>query len=157
MCRDACLWTPKVILWTYRKFLCFSAGKKIDFIPHPYPHAFLEILQDLQICYEYAWLQTPKMIVSICKRLRGLSACQNKNSSFTSSLRCYILNNHAIWLADSIWPITQDQGFCQIWDWWWNINNNISFHFILFPRKINDKKKLYWGHFWQFLPKFGQK
>ena len=29
--------------------------------------------------------------------------------------------------------------FCQIWDWWWNINNNISFHFRLFPRKTNDK------------------
>ena len=34
--------------------------------------------------------------------------------------------------------------FCQIWDWWWNFNNNISFHFKLFPRK---KKNLFWGHF----------
>ena len=30
---------------------------------------------------------------------------------------------------------TQEPEFCQIWDWWWNINNNISFHFRLFPRK----------------------
>ena len=31
--------------------------------------------------------------------------------------------------------------FCQIWDWWWNINNNISFHFRLFPRKTKDNFK----------------
>ena len=24
-------------------------------------------------------------------------------------------------------------------DWWWNINNNIHFHFGLFPGNINDK------------------
>ena len=48
--------------------------------------------------------------------------------------------------------------FCQIWDWWWNINNNISFHFRLFPRKTNDKiflkiKKIFLG---QFLALFAQ-
>ena len=54
--------------------------------------------------------------------------------------------------------------FCQIWDWLWNINNNISFHFRLYTRKTNDKtflkkskKNLFWGHFGPFLPKFGQK
>ena len=36
------------------------------------------------------------------------------------------------------------------WDWWWNINNNISFHFRLFPRKTKLKivqisKKPYFG------------
>ena len=46
--------------------------------------------------------------------------------------------------------------FCQIWDWWWNINNNISFHFTLFPRKINDKfflkiqKEPILGPFWPY-------
>ena len=50
-----------------------------------------------------------------------------------------------------------------MWDWWWNINNNISFHFRLFPRKTNDKifqkiqKNLFWGHLGPFLPRWGQK
>ena len=30
-------------------------------------------------------------------------------------------------------------GFCQIWDWWWNINNNTSFYFRSFPGKTNKK------------------
>ena len=52
--------------------------------------------------------------------------------------------------------------FCQIWDWWWNINNNISFQFRLYTRKTNGKffkksqKSLFGGHFGPFLPKFGQ-
>ena len=40
------------------------------------------------------------------------------------------------WVA-AFWPITQEPEFCQIWDWWWNISTNISFHFGLFPGKIN--------------------
>ena len=50
-----------------------------------------------------------------------------------------------------------------IWDWWWNFNNNLRFHFRLFPRKTNDKifqktqKTLFWGHFGPFLLKFGWK
>ena len=32
------------------------------------------------------------------------------------------------------WPITRDPKFCQICCW--NIKNNISFHFRLFPRKL---------------------
>ena len=41
---------------------------------------------------------------------------------------------------------------CQIWSWCWNINENISFHFRLLPRKTNDKifqkiqKPIFWGH-----------
>ena len=38
-----------------------------------------------------------------------------------------------------IWPITQEPEFCQICNWWWNINNNISFYFELSPGKTNDK------------------
>ena len=30
-------------------------------------------------------------------------------------------------------------GFCQIWDWWWNINNNTNFYFRSFPGKTNKK------------------
>ena len=47
---------------------------------------------------------------------------------------------------------------------WWNINNNISFHFRLFPRKTNLTKffikiqtTLLWAHSGPFFPKFGQK
>ena len=66
------------------------------------------------------------------------------------------------WLT-AFWPITRKPEFCQIWDWWRDINNNISFHFRLLPRKNNDKifqktqKTLLLGHFGHFLPNFGQK
>ena len=36
-------------------------------------------------------------------------------------------------------PITREPEFCQIKDWWWNINNNINFHFELFTRKTINK------------------
>ena len=51
----------------------------------------------------------------------------------------------------AFWTITREPEICQIWDWWWNINNNNSFRFKLFPGKTNDKifqtiqKKLYFG------------
>ena len=54
------------------------------------------------------------------------------------------------------WPFT-------IWDWWWNINNNICFHFKLFPGKTNEnffkknQKTLFRGNFGPFFSKFGQK
>ena len=43
------------------------------------------------------------------------------------------------WLA-AFWPITWDPKLCQIC--WWNINNNLSFHYTLFPRKTNTTKFL---------------
>ena len=52
-------------------------------------------------------------------------------------------------MGDSILPITREPEVCQIVDWWWNIN--ISFHFMSFPRKTNDRifqknpKKLYFA------------
>ena len=65
------------------------------------------------------------------------------------------------WLT-AFWPITGDPEFCQIW--WWNINNNVSFHFRLFPRKTNMtkffkkiQKPPFWGHSVLLLPKFWQK
>ena len=65
------------------------------------------------------------------------------------------------WLA-ACWPITRDLKFCQIR--WWIINNNISFHFRLFPGELtwqkfskNPKKDLFWTHFGLLLPKFEQK
>ena len=56
----------------------------------------------------------------------------------------------------------QELEFCQIWDWWWNINRNMSFHFRLFPRKTNHKfflkiqKNLFLGHFGPFYPNLGK-
>ena len=85
--------------------------------------------------FGHAWLHTPKIIKSTCTRLWCLSVCKKQTSSFILFLRYYILKNPAIWLAVPIWGLE----FCQIWDWWWNINSNISFHFRLFPRKTNDK------------------
>ena len=35
----------------------------------------------------------------------------------------------------AFWPINWKPEFCQIWGWWWNFRNNISFNFRLFPRK----------------------
>ena len=112
--------------------------------------------KDMQIYFEYfgyAWLHTPKMIVSTCRRLWYLSSCQKYTSSFTSFLRYYILKNPVIWLAGSILAITRDLEFYQIWDWWWNINNNISFYFRLFTRKTsvkifkNTQKAIFLGTF----------
>ena len=143
---------------------------------HAYLHAknqlhhqlFLRYCKKEQTCYfgyfGHAWLHPPKMIVSTYRRLWCLFTCQKYTSLFTSFLRYYILKNPAIWLGDNILDLTREQGHCQIWDWWWNINNNISFHFRLFPRKSNDKvfqkiqKKTYFGAIWgHFLAKSGQK
>ena len=74
----------------------------------------------------------------------------------------YIWKNSGILLADSIWNhnwrprFLLDMGQC------WNINNNISFYFRLFPRKTKDKifhksqKILFWGHFDLFCRNLGK-
>ena len=96
-------------------------------------------------CFGHALLYAIKMIVSTCRRLRCLSTCQKQNSSFTSSLRYYILKNPAILLADSIWNHNWRPRILPGMGLLLNINNNISFHFRLFPRKTNDKILLYFG------------
>ena len=65
--------------------------------------------------FEQAWPHTPKMIVSTCRKLL-MFICMPKRV---------------------FWSITRESEFCQIWDWWWNINN-IS-HFRLFPGQTKDK------------------
>ena len=48
-------------------------------------------------------------------------------------------------------------------DWWWNINNNISFHLRLFLEKTDDnifekiQETLFWGLFMVVFSKFEQK
>ena len=129
--------TPKMILSSCKKPLCLFAGK----ISTSSPMLYLRYCKDMQTSYfgyfEHAWLHTPKMIVSTCARLRCLYACKKQTSSFTSVLTYYILKNPAIWLADLQFDWKLE--FSQIWDRWWNINNNISFHFRLVPKKTNDK------------------
>ena len=65
------------------------------------------------------------------------------------------------WLT-AFWPITRKPEFCQIWDWWRDINNNISFHFRLLPRKNNDKifqktENPTFGPFWALFAEFWAK
>ena len=98
------VWLPtlKVILSTCRKLLCWSAGKKNNFIFH----VFLDTLQKYTSLLFWALcaclVNKPKMIVSTCRRLQCLSVCQKYSSSLTSLLRYYILKNPASWLADCI-------------------------------------------------------
>ena len=128
-------------------FVFFCRPKKTTLSPMLY----WRYCKDMQTSYfgyfGHAWWHTPKLIVSTCTRIWCLSACKKQTSSFTLILIYYILKNPAIWLAVLIWELE----FCQIWDLWWNVNNNISFHFRLFPRKTKDKffrknpKRTYFG------------
>ena len=109
-------------------------GQKINVIAD----AFLEILQYMQTYFGYfrhTWLHTPKMIVSSCRKFRCLFACQKWSSSLTSSLRYYILQNHAIWQHFGL--LLKTQNFVR-----YEIGGEISiisFQFRFFPRKTNDK------------------
>ena len=85
-----------------QKTFVFICRQKINITPM----LFWRYCEDIQTSYfghfGHAWLHKLKMIVSTCRRLQCLSACQEYTSSFTSFLRYYILKNPAIWLADSI-------------------------------------------------------
>ena len=97
---------------------------------------FWRYCKDMQTSYfgyfGHAWLYTPKMILSTCRRI--WSACQIYTSSFTSFLRYYILKNPAIC------PELENQNFAR-----YGIGGEISitilasFHFRLFPRKTKYK------------------
>ena len=69
-----------------------------------------------------------QVIYTIHERLSCLSAGKKSTSS---SILC--------WRFPAFWHITRETEIYQIWDWWWNISNNISFHFGLFQRKFNNK------------------
>ena len=101
-------------------------------------------------------LCTLKTIVSSCRKSLMFTHMPKIISSLTTFLRYYTLKNPVIWLANS--PLAQEPEFCQIWDWWWNINNNISFRFRLFPGKTNDKvfQKIKTNNFWAILDLFCQ-
>ena len=70
-----------------------------------YLHGFMEILQRYETYFGYfghAWLHSPKIIVSPCRRLQCLSACKKQTSSSTSFIRYYSQENPANWLVDTI-------------------------------------------------------
>ena len=113
--------------------------------------SYFFIAKILQTCFRYfghALLCTPKVILSIYWKLLCLSA-GGKNQLHPP---CFSED----WLT-AFWPINREPEFCQIWDWWWNINNNISFHFKFLINFSKNTKKLFWGQFGSFLLKFGQK
>ena len=58
-------------------------------------------------------------------------------------------------------PITREPEFCQIRDWWRNINNNINFYLDYFQEKIlkiffKIPKKLFWAILGNFCPNLGK-
>ena len=139
-----------------RKHLTFICRKKISFILHIFLQLFF-IAKILWTCFRYfghAWLSTAKVMLLIYWKLSYLSAGKNKLHH-----PCF----SEYWLS-AFWPITREPEFCQIWDWWWNINNNISFHFRLFPRKLfkifnklKKFKKIILGPIWALFAQIGQK
>ena len=70
------------------------------------PHVFLEILhRHANFLFWVLWpcLDTQtQMVVWTCRKFWSFSAYQKCTSSFTSSLRYYILKNLEVWLANSI-------------------------------------------------------
>ena len=136
----------------------FISRQKINFIPH----VFLEILE------RYAnflfWVLYAYLVMHTQKWLHKLMFTRIPKINYIIDFFLEIL--HRIlqfdWLT-VFWPITREPEFCQLWDWWRNINNKISFYFRLFPGKTNDKifqkiqNILFWDHFGPFLLKFTQK
>ena len=121
---------PKWYYQSVEKFCVYLQAK----ISSSWLMPFWRYCKDMQTYFGYfghAWLYTTKLIVSTCGRLQCLSACQKSSSSFTSSLRYYILKNPAIFLADSIWAHNWTPSVLPDMRWCWNINNNISFHFLM--------------------------
>ena len=137
------------------KNLTFICRQKINFILH----IFLELFFLLQRYCEF--------VLGTLGMLRY--AHQKRYYQFIETFCDYLQAKNKFhppcffedWLS-AFWPITWEPEFFQIWDWWWNINNNISFPFRLFLRKTNDKifqkilKKLFRGQFGSFLLKLGQ-
>ena len=136
----------------------FNCRQKINFIPH----ASLEILQRYANLF---WV----LRTCLVEHTQNHSINLYKTLMFISMQKTNLITHFFLEIlhfkesCNLIGWQHQELEFRQIWDWWWNINSNISFHFRLFPRKTNDKiflkiqKNLFWGHFGPFLPKFGQK
>ena len=150
------------MLSSCNKRLCLSAGKNST----SFPMVFIEILQkDLNLF----WVVCACLVTlndSITKSCRRFDVYLHAKNIFHNSLLSYDITFWRIlqfdWPVDFL-PITRDPKFC--WQiCYWNINNNISFYFRLFPIKTNMKKNfekfpktLFWAYSGPFFPKFGQK
>ena len=88
--------TIKITVSVCSKLSCLSACKKINFVPH----VFLEILQRYATYFGYfgyAWLHTPKLIVSTCRRLRCFFVNLGKNKFSREKELCQFLNTPIIY------------------------------------------------------------
>ena len=102
-----------------------------------------------------AWLHSPKLIV--------FNVYLHVKNKLHISLLSYNITFWRILQFDGLAafrPITWDPILCQIC--WWIINNNISFHYRLFPRKTSQNflkypKNTILSPFWALLPKLGPK
>ena len=94
--------------------------QKINFISH----AFLEILERYANLFWVLW---------VCL----VAHTQNDSINLQKTLMFIFMPK--IHFNITRLTNTRDFEFYQIWDWWCNINNNISFYFRLFPRKPRDK------------------
>ena len=117
------------------KTFVFICRQKINFISHP----LLEILQRYaNFLFWVLWAclvaHTQNDNINLYKTLMFI--CMQK-TNFIIHFFLEIL--HFKESCNLIGWQHRELEFCQIWDWWWNINNNIGFYFRLFPRKTNDK------------------
>ena len=113
----------------------FICRQKINFIPH----ALLEILQRYaNFLFWVLWTclvaHTQNDSINLYKTLMFI--CMQK-TNFIIHFFLEIL--HFKESCNLIGWQQQQLEFCQIWDWWWSINSNISIPFRLFLRKTNDK------------------
>ena len=151
--------TPNVILSSCRKRLCLSAGKNSTSLPM----LLWRYYKDMQTHFGYfghSWLHS--MIVSPCRRLQSLSAC-NYNK-LHNSLLSYILKNPANWLAGSIFTYNSRPNILP--DMFMKYQEQYQFSFYIISKYIkltgqNFSKRIQnpilGGHSGTFLPKFGQK
>ena len=103
------------------------------------------------------------MDIAIRSRITTILFFFKSYRSWIAKLGFWLLTGKKLVSPTAFWPITREPKPCLIWDWWWNINNNITFHFRLFPGKTDVKifqkiqENRFWGHFGPFSSTFGQK
>ena len=137
--------------------MTFICRQKINFILHIFLELFFyckDIVNLFWVLWTCLAMHTQSDTINLLKTF--VFICRSKNQLHPS---CFSKD----WLT-AFWPINREPEFCQIWDWWWNINNNISFHFRLFPRKLfkilhklKKFKKIVLGLIWAHFAQIGQK
>ena len=116
-----------------RKSLTFICRHKISFILH----IFLELLFYCKDIVNLLWVLWACLAMKnksdiIKWYIENFRVWLQEYQSTSSSILC--------WRLPAFWPITRETEFYQIWDWWWNINHNISFHFRFFLKKLKFSK-----------------